>query len=803
MKKYNKKGFTLVELLTIICIIGVIIGIAVPSVNKILKDGKKNIFINDAKTILKSTEGYLFENRINVPDEGIAFELLDLEFNTKNKYTGIVKMDESGDLVFDSITDNSLCGSGNSKTINVSDDLSNCNIIFDDNSDCFTMNEDGALTSYDKSCSSKLVIPTRINGEPVKSISDGLFVEDYDYLVGEYYGYDENGNYYEYYDIYDSFKHKNIEPVYSYPVKDIAHLKKSCYRNVGDEIYDLKPFDYVNTEYAYCNIIGSISPYKVDSIELESIDLSKAHYLEEIGDLAFYQNDATSIEFGHIENLRKIGNSVLENNSIEGLLDLSKLPNLTHIGSAAFNNGHIEDVILPDSLVEIGPDAFSYNSLRSVTFGEGLKKTGVAAFSWNEIAKVTLPSTITEISDESFYGNWDLVSVNLEDTEVEYIGKSAFSLCALKNITLPNTIKHIGDYAFDSMSTLESVNLPEGITYIGTMAFFQNKIKTFTLPSTLQYLGNAAFSDNQTENSIAFQYKLVDGVEDKTVLTGYSGKNRGTVNVPSTVTTIASHAFRGGPYTTINMSSVTKLEESAFLWAQLRNFPNIPNISEIPEWGFYACAFNTLVIPDYIKSIGDEAFHYSGIRNLTVPSTVTHIGNGAFNNNYVNKTFYARKADGTEDTTTIVSYANRYGQSNVYTIPSTVTTISPRVQLMVNNIPSTVTTIGEDSFNIYNPTSLTIPGSIKNIPNRSIHIYNYDIEGTNVVFGEGVERIGRDVFQHVFNPLTIIIPSTITYIDPEAFVQCEVEKIKINKPENKNMYGYPWGAREEQIEWIG
>ena len=44
----QKKGFTLVELLTIICVIGLILGIAIPSTNKILRNAKESKFIADS-----------------------------------------------------------------------------------------------------------------------------------------------------------------------------------------------------------------------------------------------------------------------------------------------------------------------------------------------------------------------------------------------------------------------------------------------------------------------------------------------------------------------------------------------------------------------------------------------------------------------------------------------------------------------------------------------------------------------------------------------------------------------------------
>lgn len=68
--KDNKKGFTLVELLAVVVILGVIMTVAIPNVVSTLDKNKKETFIEDAKKVISAAEYKIrSDTKIEYPDQ--------------------------------------------------------------------------------------------------------------------------------------------------------------------------------------------------------------------------------------------------------------------------------------------------------------------------------------------------------------------------------------------------------------------------------------------------------------------------------------------------------------------------------------------------------------------------------------------------------------------------------------------------------------------------------------------------------------------------------------------------------------
>lgn len=66
MRKLNNKGFTLVEVLAVIVILGVLATITVPAVSTVIEQNKENSYENLQKSIIAAAKIYISDNKYEI-----------------------------------------------------------------------------------------------------------------------------------------------------------------------------------------------------------------------------------------------------------------------------------------------------------------------------------------------------------------------------------------------------------------------------------------------------------------------------------------------------------------------------------------------------------------------------------------------------------------------------------------------------------------------------------------------------------------------------------------------------------------
>ena len=120
----NKKGFTLVELLAIIIVLGVITSITISVITMNIENTRENSFEVSAKNLLDASKEYVTKNMENhdFPKEGISANLKELGIENNPYISGIIKRDENGQIVLIDVTDGTYCANGTKTNLTITKD---------------------------------------------------------------------------------------------------------------------------------------------------------------------------------------------------------------------------------------------------------------------------------------------------------------------------------------------------------------------------------------------------------------------------------------------------------------------------------------------------------------------------------------------------------------------------------------------------------------------------------------------------------------------------------------------------------
>ena len=502
-------------------------------------------------------------------------------------------------------------------------------------------------------------------------------------------------------------------------------------------------------------------------------------------------------------------------------------------------NGFIKSVRLVDLFSQ--QEWTNIGSLKKISVLQGEFVPNEYCMCVNQIEQVVLPNTIVEIGYCAFEST-ALKQIKIPEG-VSAIGANAFSRTSLEKLSLPKGLSRIGDEAFEYCSKLSQINLPDETQYIGYRAFAGTSLQSIIIPENVNYIGEGAFGENEELETIEVhennkKYTSVDGIlynKEKTKLLVVPMKISGTVHVPEGIKEIGDYCFAGGQLEEIELpNTVTTIGRGAFKQSALLKFVMPDSVVSIDQETFMDCHkleyvilskniteitsnmfsydenLQSVEIYDKIKKIEYAAFRNSGIRYINFGEAVKDIGELVFAEcnqlQYINvdeDNPYLRAVDGIlynkECTRLILTPAMISGE---ITVPDGVkkleeSAFSGRERLTKIVLPDSLEYVGRCCFlgckrlsSISMGENITYIGQLafgntayyrneENWNEGILYYKNYALDSKNekinkiVRVKEGTRLIASACFAYSHNMEKVILPDSVIYLNSSAFSDCD------------------------------
>lgn len=327
-----------------------------------------------------------------------------------------------------------------------------------------------------------------------------------------------------------------------------------------------------------------------------------------IENLPLYETSTSASEFTYVQ--------------VNQTIEITK-----YLGTTAVDVS-VPSVINGLPVVAINTRAFANRPVRAVIVPEGVLRIGDSAFEECTVTSIQLPSSLLTLGTKAFFRAYYLLSVNIPPQVTEILSYTFGSTFALQQITIPNTVLNIRDNAFEACG-LTSVSLPSSVvcgayvfrnsTALLSIVFESGRVtiptavcvgcirlNSVTFPNTLDLIGGSAFSGCTALRTISFPSSLryID-------IYAFSGSGLTNVTFPSSIAYIGTGSFG-------NLSSLLTV-----------TFPSTQ--FNIGDYAFSSSPLlTTLVLPNGVSSIGEQAFRNSGLQSVTIGSGLTWVGDGVF-----------------------------------------------------------------------------------------------------------------------------------------------------------------------------
>lgn len=600
MKLKDNSGFTLIELLAVITIMGVLMMIAIPGINGIIQNVRKNVYVNDAKAFKSEVQKAVMEqtwSKLTDPDTTYYIHINNVSDKKpspspwaewKDAYVAVT-IGEKGEFNFFWL---SVDEAGWKVDLRAADDLIRSDVY---KSNVKRVNYRAAIGATTK------VVVLDANGvwrefEPHLELTS----EEAD----KCYSYDE-------------LEDGTIT---------IIWYKDSC----GKDITIPARIDG--------KIVSEIRSSAFESKGLTSIFIPDT--IKTIGSRAFINNRLSQLYIP--ETVTTIGSDAFANNQ---LTNLTLEEGLKTMGARCFQNNRLSVALVPGSVTSFGACSYCQNPIPNPSF---LYKQNGDLIDYSVVRGYI--GDMTEFTNNTFVIPSDVNGVQLKE-----IASGAFSSMGLSGwtVVVPDSVTVFGDSAF-SYSGISHINYPSGLTTIGSSALYYNNIQEANIPASVTYIGSQAFTGNQVSdpNTMWIYNRTSSGIDYSRII-GYAGANRRDVVIPGEKNGVALKTIDGGALRYQSLTgtitipdSVTSIGSQAFALNNLTDVVNGSGDTEVAPFvysrksgggydktsilSYAGYRTDSVTVPSYVKRLEYGAFHYTYIKNVVLPEGLEYIGPSCF-----------------------------------------------------------------------------------------------------------------------------------------------------------------------------
>ena len=489
------------------------------------------------------------------------------------------------------------------------------------------------------------------------------------------------------------------------------------------------------------------------------------------------------------------------------LTSLTISQSVTSINNKAFLNcGNLETIVVDEhnTTYDSRNHCNAIIKTSSNTFVKGCKNT-------------IIPEDITFIGNYAFYGCNNL-SITSFPESVSDFGEYAFASATINEIVIPTSVTYIGKSCF-SNATINRVEIPysetpiryscrEGSNYAYTV-FTGATIGTLIIDRLLSQVSSSEYVAPFFETKIDKVYEGIHGknwYSSSTIQDYYYPEGITDVKQNSSFKYMGSGMYYSGGNSTIERQhipeGVTTITKIYLYPENPNNTPsvNIPStVTTIAADAFESNMYNTLVLPAGIQSIGERAFaNITSVKSITcLAENPIEINENVFPSNAFTKPLYVpvgskglyEAASGWSNFSNIIEIGE-LGNPIQFADPEIKSRCVKNYDVNGDGELSEGEALLVTSIKLYDSTSNSSNSSITSFDELGTYFTNltsidYYAFGefrnmTSITIPNSVTSIGVDAFYDCRSLTTVTIPSNVTSIAATAFRRSGLSTIVVD-----------------------